>query len=95
MVIKRTLELGHHMHIISLIDVVGVALGESLGPRARAHWAHSFVGSYWAHLGDSFNEVIGFIATLAFPGCAVGSVSSSEHRTTKYGPKLIQESIKY
>ena len=52
-------------------------LGDSLGPRARAHWAH---------LGDSFDEVISFITALAFPGCADGSVSSSDQRTTKYEP---------
>ena len=37
----------------------------SLGPRARAHWAHSFVGPkgpgpIGPFLGDSFEEVIGF-----------------------------------
>ena len=50
-------------------------------------------GPDWARLGDSFDEVIGFITTLAFPGCADGSVSSSDHRTTKYEQQLIHESI--
>ena len=52
-------------------------------------WAQG-PGPYWAHLGDSFDEVIGFITTFAFLGCADGSVSSSNHRTTKYESKLIQ-----
>ena len=41
------------------------ALGDSLGSRARAHWAHSFVGPkglgpIGPFLGDSFEEVNGF-----------------------------------
>ena len=41
------------------------ALGDSLGPRARAHWAHSFVGPegpgpIGPFLGDSSDEVISF-----------------------------------
>ena len=41
-----------------------------------------------AHLGDSFDEVIGFITTSALPGCADRSVSSSEYRRTEYDEKL-------
>ena len=48
------------------------SLGDSWGPFIC--WAQG-PGPYWAHLGDSFHEVIGFITTLAFPGCADGSVS--------------------
>ena len=41
------------------------ALGDSLGPRARAHRSHSFVGPkgpgpIGPFLGESFGEVIGF-----------------------------------
>ena len=49
----------------------------------------------WAHLGDSFDEVIGFITTSALPGCADRSVSSSEYRRTEYDKKLSRESLKY
>ena len=81
------------------------SLVDSLWSPVDSLWSH-FVGPiyllgpigpgpYWPHLGDSFDEVIGFITTLASPGCVDGKVSSSDHRTTEYDEKLLQESLKY
>ena len=36
-----------------------------------------------------------FVTIVALPGCADGSVSSSDHRTTEYEQKMVHESLKY